>query len=204
MRNAIAIALWLGGVAGYASTRSLKSLPLPPSPPPAESQDTAPKVDTTPKSASLARRLAEAADGFRDGEIKWIVADNEFPHAVLLVSHSLQEAQGAVKRSEADTAHDYRIYGPFQTSKDIGYVEREEDEIDSVIVWRHGGQKHHYYDGKQIDALFWGMPAFDKFVTPYLTAVYGAKFAAEQRQLYLVGRSPYTHSTEAAHKRTSF
>lgn len=191
MRHAIAVALWWGAIAGCASTPAPPHLP-PPSPL---------GGGADPEPASLLRRVAEAADGFRDGGDKYVVADRKFPHDVLLVAGSLDEANDSLSRSRTPPNSDYRVYGPFRTFPDSDYVHR--DEVDSVWVWTASGARKSY-DGKQYDALFWGMAAFDKFVTPYLTQVYGAKFAAEQRELYLRGRSPLVHSTAVGHYRSSF
>jgi hypothetical protein len=160
----------------------------------------------------LARRLAEAADGYRDGKLKWFVADRNFPHSVVLVLEDTTRGRDSLTRlirakKVPSTCEygpcDYRLYGPFQTPRDSGYVEDKDGEIDSIIVVTVKGRRK-YYDPELYDAMFWGMTAFDKFVTPYLTVVYGAEYAAHQRRLYLINRSPYTHSTQAAHQRSSF
>ncbi len=195
MRNAIAIALCLGGLAGCASTGTKEPSPLPPPPPLGQGAQAEP--------ASLLRRLAEAADGFRDGRDKYVVADHEFPHHVLLVANTLREARDSLSRSHLPKGSDYRLYGPFRTPVDTGLVAKSEDEVVEVIVVTASG-KRKSYDGRKYDAMFWGVPAFDKFVAPYLTAVYGVKYAAQQRQLYLEGRSPLVHSIELSHYRSSF
>jgi len=211
MRSAIAIALWLGGVAGYVSSRSPTRAPVASAP--ALDQDSMSyKADTTPQRASLARRLAEAADGYRDGKLKWFVADRNFPHSVVLVLEDTTKGQDSLTRlirlkkvptsSEFGPA-DYRLYGPFQTPRDTNYKEIRGEEIASIVVTTVNG-KRTMIDPQEYDAMFWGISAFDKFVTPYLTVVYGADFAAHERQLYLIGKSPYTHSTQATHQRSSF
>jgi hypothetical protein len=192
MRNAIAIVLWLGGITGCGTPKPEPSLLPSPSPLGGGAE---------PEPASLIRRLAEAADGFRDGRDKYVVADRHFPHNVLLVSDSLDQAQDSLSRSDVPAGSDYRVYGPFRTPADTDYVTR--DEIDSVVVWTASGE-HKSYKGKEYDALFWGVTAFDKFVTPYLTVVYGATYAAEQRRRYLSGVSPLVHSTAVSHYRSSF
>lgn len=193
MRNAIAVVLWLGGIAGCASTASHQPPLLPPPSPLGRGAE--------PEPASLVRRVAEAADGFRDGKDKYVVADRKFPHDVLLVSNTLGEARDSLSHSKVPPGSDYRVYGPFRTPADTEYVKR--DEIDSVVVWTASGARKTY-SGKSYDALFWGATAFDKFVTPYLTVVYGATYAAEQRRLYLSGNSPLVHSTAVSHYRSSF
>jgi hypothetical protein len=196
MRTAVAIVLWLGGIAACAGnpTPEQKS-PLPAPPPLAQGAE--------PEPASLLRRVAEAADGYRDGEDKFVLADRRFPHKVLGVFDSLAQAQDSLSRSKPPEGSEYKVYGPFRTPPDSGYVEKAGDEIVEVIVVR-ADKTRRSYDGRKYDAMFWGMTAFDKFVAPYLTTVSGVGEAARQRRLYLEGRSPLVHSTQVAHKRDSF
>jgi hypothetical protein len=50
----------------------------------------------------------------------------------------------------------------------------------------------------------WSLPAFDKFVVPYLSAVYSVDYAKRQRDLYVAGRSPFANSEQVVHKKGSF
>ncbi len=70
-----------------------------------------------------------------------------------------------------------------------------------TVTMRSGEVK--IYDGARFDALFWSLPAFDKFVAPYLTSVAGSVYAAEQRELYRRGRSPLANSKPIPHWRGS-
>jgi hypothetical protein len=72
--------------------------------------------------------------------------------------------------------------------------------VDSVVVY-HRDTTPKVYHGEDYDALFWGLPAFDKFVAPYLTKVSGAHYADSIRNLYKTG--DLTNS-ELPHKRYSF
>ncbi len=151
------------------------------------------------ESAALLRRLAEAADGFRDGEPKFVVAARTFPHKVAGVFDTEEQADSAVKALEGDPLR-YGAFGPFRTEPDI--LVEGEDEVDSVIVVMKSGEVKRY-DGDKVDALFWSLPAFDKFVAPYLTSVAGPVYAAEQRELYRGGRSPLANSKPIPHYRGS-
>jgi hypothetical protein len=77
------------------------------------------------------------------------------------------------------------------------------EEIVSVTVTTKGG-KVTKYSADSVDALFWSLAAFDKFVAPYLASVSGVQYAAEQRELYRRGKSLLAHSYEVPHYRTSF
>lgn len=189
MRTMIAVMLLAGGLVGCAG----KGMP------PVE---TAHPERGHPGSAALWRRIAEAADGFRDGEDKWVVIDTAFPHKVAGVFPSPEAADSARQRATDSTGATYESFGPFRTLDNPAY-EGDKDTIDSVVVYRKSG-KHEPYDGTKYDAIFWGLPAFDKFVAPYLTAVSGVAEAARQREAYRNGTSTLVHSPEVAHWRSSF
>ncbi len=196
MRTAVAIVLWLGGIAACAGNPSPEQKsPLPPPSPLAQGAE--------PEPASLLRRVAEAADGYRDGKDKYVLADRKFPHPVLGVFDSLTQAQDSLSRSKPTEGSEYKVYGPFRTTEDPPAVIVDSEEVAFVTVTTKGG-KTKQYDGKEYDAIFWGLTAFDKFVAPYLTVVSGVKYAADQRELYRIHKSPLVHSTEATHYRTSF
>jgi hypothetical protein len=154
--------------------------------------------DTILKSASLLRRLAEAADGYRDGQPKFVVAAVEFPHKVLGVFDDSLPADSIAQDSSTSSLH-FKRFGPFVTVLEPG-VDTLLDNVDSVVVYhRNEGPKR--YLGKDYDALFWGLPAFDKFVAPYLTQVFRAPHADSIRNLYKTGQLT---NSELPHKRYSF
>jgi hypothetical protein len=191
MRAEVAFVLLLTGVAACGGTVTPPDTPAP---------DTAASAaqDTVLKSASLLRRLAEAADGYRDGADRFVVAAREFPHKVVGVFLTKAEADSVAADSSTSTLH-YEAFGPYRTAAEAG-VSPEVDDVDSVVAYYAGGEQKTY-DGKKYDALFWSLPAFDKFVAPYLTSVSGADYAQSQRQAYKSGEL-----TESAlsHKRDSF
>jgi hypothetical protein len=154
--------------------------------------------DTILKSASLLRRLAEAADGFRDGQPKFVVAAVEFPHRVLGLFGDSLAADSLAQDSSSGSFH-FKAFGPYRTVLEPG-VDSLLDNVDSVVVYHTGGGMN-VYQGEEFDALFWGMPAFDKFVAPYLTEVSGATYADSIRELYKTGELT---NSELPHKRYSF
>ncbi len=159
--------------------------------------------DNIPESASLLRRLAEAADGYRDGRETYVVADRKPRHKVLGVFRSGAEAEAECRRNRNQEGTDYDVFGPYRTTEVAAVTYDSLEAVDSVIVITKGG-KRKTYDGDTVDALFWGLSAFDKFIAPYLTVVYDAEYAAEQRKLYRENRSPLAHSKTVSHVRHSF
>jgi hypothetical protein len=155
--------------------------------------------DTILKSASLLRRLAEAADGFRDGQPRFVVAAVEFPHRVLGVFSDSLAADSVSQDSSTGSLH-FKAFGPYRTQLEDG-VDTLLDNVDSVWVFHRNDPSPTRYQGKDYDALFWGLPAFDKFVAPYLTAVSGATYADSVRELYKTGELT---NSELPHKRYSF
>jgi hypothetical protein len=158
-------------------------------------------VDTLPQPASLVRRLAEAADGYRDGKDKWVVASRRAEkgnHAVLGVFSSSEEAELVARRGGGDFA----VFGPFRTPKD-DYRIPEGERVAEVVV-RYVNRTERRYSPDSVDAVFWGLPAFDKFIVPYLSSIASAEYAAEQRELYRLGQSKLAGSEPVAHKKGSF
>jgi hypothetical protein len=143
--------------------------------------------------ATLLRRLAEAADGFRTGEDIWIVADPLYPHTLLGVYPTLAEAERA-RDSERPS---YGVFGPFQTdpsyalSRDVVLLKcklegsgwcpnhrrsmfdpRDVIEmsisitlVDTTIVYN--------FSPDTIQAWFISMGAIERFVLPYYIRLNG-------------------------------
>jgi hypothetical protein len=156
----------------------------------------------TAKSASLVRRLAEAADGFRDGKPRYVVAHRKGQqghHNVLGVFMTFDEASFTARRAGPD----YAAFGPFVTTDDPPDLSASEEDVVEVIVRQKNGQEKRY-GADSVDALFWSLAAFDKFIAPYLTSVDGVRYAAEQRELYRIGKSPLANSAVIPHKAGSF
>lgn len=158
--------------------------------------------DTSVKSASLVRRLAEAADGYRDGKPHWVVIHRQGDrghHKVLGVFMTYDEANFEAQRAGSD----YAVFGPFVTLDDPPDQSTGPEDVVEVTVRQRDG-KVVQIDPTKVDALFWTLAAFDKFIVPYLAKVDGAAYAAEQRELYRIGRSPFANSALVTHKAGSF
>lgn len=159
--------------------------------------------DTLPKSASLVRRLAEAADGYRDGKPRWVVIHRRGDrghHKVLGVFMTSDEANFEAQRAGPEFA----VFGPFVTFDDPPNesLGGPKDVVEVTVRQRDG--KVIRIDADSVDAIFWTLSAFDKFIVPYLAEVDGAAYAAEQRELYRIGRSPFANSALVTHKAGSF
>lgn len=153
------------------------------------------------KPASLVRRLAEAADGYRDGRDHWIVADRKAyknNHKVAGVFDTFQEAEFTARRK----GNGYAAFGPFRTPMEEFLVPAGERVKEVIVVYVNGQKKN--YGADSVDALFWGLSAFDKFIVPYLASVASAEYAAEQREAYRRDSSELAGSEQVAHKKGSF
>ena len=200
MRTALALVVLLG--VAPACTKTMTEEPRPRAWP-----DAAFIPDTLPP--SLLKRLAEAIDGYRDGQPRWIVADRNFQidghgHKVIhpLFLHPDSAAAARDSAAARDAAGDYGYFGPFRATETPSQVRDSNEDVIEVIVVTRGGDTTRY-NGQDYDALFWSMPAFDKFVAPYLAKVGGEPFAARQRELYRLNRSPLAGSQSVPHWRGS-
>jgi hypothetical protein len=145
-----------------------------------------------PLSASLMRRLAAAADGYRTGDSVYVVAAYRFPHNVLGVFDSQRAAD--VVRDSAGTG--YGRFGPFVTAADfelptfvqikhcrpslicerlLAVPERDVDSV-AVVVYRRSGEPFRSVSrGLEVDAVFFTLQAFDVFAVPHYTMLYGPR-----------------------------
>jgi hypothetical protein len=194
MRSALTVSLVMSGLLACGGVTRTDTLPPEP-------VLTGVAGDSLPKSASLLRRLAEAADGFRDGKPRWVAIHRkgqEGHHKVLGVFRTYEEA--AFKARTAGP--EYAVFGPFVTVDDPPDQSSTETDVVEVIVRQKNGMEKRY-SADSVDALFWSLAAFDKFIAPYLTSVDGVRYAAEQRELYRIGKSPLAYSA-IPHKAGSF
>jgi hypothetical protein len=189
MRAQLAAALLFAGLIA-CSTKTAEVAGPGPVPPP---------KDTAHYSAPLLRRLAEAADGYRDGLDHFIVVSLEAPHTVAEVVNSQKEADSIATARSTEALH-FAAFGPYRTEPDSL---AQAALVDSVVAYLSDG-KTRSYDGSKVDALFWSLPAYDKFVAPYETAVYGVPEAAKRRELYRRDLHPGTNSKPLPHYRNSF
>ncbi|MEP7228529.1 MAG: hypothetical protein ABI785_14280 [Gemmatimonadales bacterium] len=195
MRSALTVSLMMSGLlacSGATRTGHVADGPVPAS---------GIAGDTLAQSASLVRRLAEAADGFRDGRPRWVVIHrrgDKGHHDVRGVFMTFKEASFEAERAGPE----YAAFGPFVTKDDPPDLSSTKTDVVEVIVRQKNGVEKRF-SADSVDALFWSLAAFDKFIAPYLTSVDGVRYAAEQRELYRIGESPLARSV-IVHKAGSF
>jgi len=175
----------------------------------------APQDTTTRISAGLLRRLAAAADGYRTGEPVWVVASTYEPYQVEGVYPTVAEAN---RRSPSIRGG--KVFGPYVTPLDENRVmvfvpTRHLDptiymmdsspawtlppapwpmaRVDSVVIWAYsGGERWRGFTRGNVDAVFFTLSAYDKFVSPYYSALSGLDVATQMRQpiLQYIRRAP--------------
>jgi hypothetical protein len=132
---------------------------------------------STPLSASLLKRLGEAADGYRNGREIWCVVATKFPHD-LEVFFSEAEANKDCKTK----AKTHAVFGPFLS----GGVQKDgnaSEITDITLTIKQGGKsKKIKIDPKNMDCIFWSESAVDKFVFPYYAQLYGVEHTAKMRK----------------------
>jgi len=127
--------------------------------------------------ASLLKRLGEAADGYRGENDIYIVASYTFPHE-LSVFNSESKAKEYYSILDQD---ENNIFGPYNTPIEnpptdtiisiIVNIEKDDGSVNEIIL-----------DPKEYDALFFSESAKDKFLYPYYTNLYGVEFAAKMKK----------------------
>lgn len=160
---------------------------------------------------TLLRRVVEAADGHRTGELVWVVLDAEFPHDVAGVFIDPDSA-----RAVADSL-DLRLEGPVRTVTDtedgdpgmtigchlddstpiqclvrrngepielpfgIDPTIRYED-IDRIVVQVYRDEGlFTELEFRNTDAIFFTNAAIEKFLLPYIVRAYGLEVASDYR-----------------------
>lgn len=126
---------------------------------------------TRPITASLARRLAAAADGYRNGEVVWFTAryvavDEDFD-----ISEGLEG-----DRPAAPEDPDYGVFGPFQNDAD--QIKR----TPVVKVTLHlSDSTERTFAAAKCDAIFWSSSAIRKFAIPHYAEYIGLDYAKKIR-----------------------
>ncbi|HEX2191486.1 MAG TPA: hypothetical protein VHG51_21420 [Longimicrobiaceae bacterium] len=135
-----------------------------------------------PISAAMARRLAEAADGFRSGKPVYLVVDYEDPERVRsFEGEGAREAAERARREGEAAGEGSRlgVFGPFLTEGDPpGAAGAEVLDVTIRVRLPDGSTRTETFGGTEVDALFWSRAAVDKFVVPYYAAARGLEHAA--------------------------
>jgi hypothetical protein len=141
-------------------------------------------VYSEPVSAPLAKRLAEAADGLRDGKIYFLVCKLKYPFDVKCDTgrDSVEEASAAANEiinQKAALGKVYHKFGPYRTPKEydppITFDRIELRFLEGEV------EKHKEILKRSADAIILSLSAFDKFFLPYYTKLYGVEKAKDFR-----------------------
>jgi len=140
-----------------------------------------------PLPASLARRLAEAADGFRNINQVYFIAGYTPPHPIKDFP-DLTSAQ-AYFAEKNFSENDYGIFGPFKTTDDVQNLNllgvENIDTVDLTFHFKDGSQQNVTLPGG-IDSIFLNLSSFEKFVFPYYCHLYGLEYAKTMRDNLIV------------------
>jgi|GEM_PF-1614805 hypothetical protein len=136
-------------------------------------------------SSLLAKRLAEAADGYRDDRFHYFLSKLKY-------DFDLEEVSGATNKAASEAA-DKRLselnkgkgkkkfekFGPYFTKKEMS----KPFEYDAIRLSFLKNQKEvgaEFFPG-DTDALILSLAAYDKFFLPYYVRLYGLEVAAKMR-----------------------
>lgn len=149
-------------------------------------------------SPRLLKRIAEAALGDIGNKNRWWVASFQ------PVADDEYDIDGFPTRKEAEDywkgRNSHGIFGPYERDKSDPGVVVQEHRVQRLSIEVIGEGKVPL-DGSQFDALFWGIPALEKFVLPYYTSASGLDYALKVREKY-ISKQAYmlAHSGDTEHK----
>ncbi|MEO8713311.1 MAG: hypothetical protein ABI405_14360 [Parafilimonas sp.] len=139
--------------------------------------------DTIPDfNADLAKRLAEAADSFRDNLTHYFVCDKKYPYDVHCTAgyEVAKDANDEAVTIKAGLIGENFIFGPYKTASQ-GEAEIEYDSIQLRFMRADNTEVYCETLPNDVDAIILSTSAYDKFFLPYYTRLYGAVVAAALR-----------------------
>jgi hypothetical protein len=142
--------------------------------------------------ASLAKRLGEAADGYRNVGKIYFVAGYKKPH-MIKVFFGLKEAKEFMSTQPPDK---FEIFGPFETTDELNtsnLAGAEDIKSIEVRIKYKDGYEHKETVPPDTDSIFLNLASFDKFVFPYYCNLYGANYVKKLRDKVL---SKYKENTQ--------
>jgi hypothetical protein len=146
------------------------------------------KESGTPVPASVLLRVAEAADGLRDGTPHWFLVSLKAPHRVTPF-----DSETAAERARTHSGKTrFAVLGPYLTKAppSPAGARRKKRKIRSVQIFYEGEKKPVEVDLSRVDAIFLSESALDKFVYPYLSRVHGVAATARMRTTHLATGEP--------------
>jgi hypothetical protein len=157
--------------------------------------DPTPPSFAQPISAKLARRLAAAADGYRDGKVVWFTASYTPLDGDNGNNFGISEAIPGTGTTAPDLPipPGYGLFGPFLTTANDRPKKTEILRITVALP-----DREVVIDASKYDAMFWSSSSVDKFAVPHYATVLDLKMAATlqqdfgQENVYLVLHGPNT------------
>lgn len=160
-------------------------------------------------SARLLHRLAESADAYRTGETVYLVASDTFPYTVVGGFDSLEQARRLLPRM-GPAYHVYPVHTPTDLpGRELAILPgcykndittlwvcpkapltralRMSDvrRIDVIYRLNAGDSLMASYAADSISAMIFTVDAFDRFIVPYYTKLFGPAYAARMRESVL-------------------
>lgn len=157
-----------------------------------------------PVSATVAKRLAAAADGFRHGRPMYFVSGFRDPAGLQRFEGEegrVAAEQARLEREAKGGGEKYGVFGPFVTGSGHGPAVPAAAEVLDVTVRMKlpdGSMRTQVLGGGEYDALFWTRSAVDKFVVPYYAGALGLQYATRVseefagRDVYMLAHLPDT------------
>jgi len=172
-------------------------------------QDSTPS-SPPPPSAALLHRLAESADAFRTGSTVYLLVSDSLPYDVVGGFTSIEQARAAYRGRD----HSYHIY-PVQTAPDVrgqamtilpGCYKNDittrwvcpvmptmralrlSDVQDIEVTYRLRGGREPVsvrLSADSVSAMIFTLDAFDRFIVPYYTKLFGPERADQMRDSML-------------------
>lgn len=161
----------------------------------------------TPLPAGLGRRLAEAADGFRDDLYHYFIASRTYPYFLVIPPGSSSDdsakntALAELEKSRLQhPGRNYDVFGPFLTpadlpASDFDFIEIRmirNDQYQSPTVVRS------FNLPPDTDAIFLTLSAYDKFALPYYARLHPGEKTQQRREetrQYMAARAPAIHKS---------
>ena len=132
--------------------------------------------------AGLAKRLAEAADCFRDGKYHYFICKKAPPYDLNYTKgfDSDEEASSEADAAKAALGKDYEKYGPYKT--DLADAPTFDYDAVQITFLKEGNPVYTVPFEGDVDAIILSVSAYDKFFQPYYVLLYGIEVAKELRK----------------------
>ncbi len=141
----------------------------------------------TPIPAKLARRLAEAADGFRNAKPVFFVAGYNPPYKIKEFFDP-NEAAKYIETLPPDEGK-FGVFGPYETADEFAKFEikgiENIKEVKVVISFNDGSKPQEETFVGPIDSIFFNLASLEKFLFPYYCHVFGVDYVKKMRDAVL-------------------